>query len=180
MSARGDSHVASEPVVAHSPGAVGLPPPNIVIDALPRRDVMWPHEPGTTTAEDVEDALQDGALAVIFRMPARRGAGDRGGDQRPLLVGQSTGRGFANIGWHRSHDTGPSTRVGKEWGSIINFLLPAEPIVSCRTNFQTPSQIDALSLAVYVILYVAFDKTFFLELLETVGGAAITRISRDV
>ena len=68
------------------PGAVLAPEPKIVIDNLPRREVMRQQAPGTSTADDIKDAVQDFALRVLRRSPAALGLRDIGLEQFPLII----------------------------------------------------------------------------------------------
>lgn len=52
--------------------------------------------------------------------------------------------------------------------------------VEFRVSDDEYSELAAKAAAADIILYAAFDKTFFLELLETVCGAAIIGTSLNV
>jgi hypothetical protein len=68
------------------PGAVLAPDPTVVVDDLPRREVMRQQAPGTPTADDIEDPMQDVALGVLLWSSPALGFRDLGLEQFPLLV----------------------------------------------------------------------------------------------
>ena len=45
--------------------AVPLPPPEMVVDALPRREIVWESPPGDPAAQDVEEGVCDLAERVL-------------------------------------------------------------------------------------------------------------------
>jgi hypothetical protein len=46
------------------PGAIDAPDPEVVVDGLPRRELMWQQAPSTTTSHEVEDRVKDLALGL--------------------------------------------------------------------------------------------------------------------
>jgi hypothetical protein len=63
-------HACAKPMAQ---AAVETPEPEIVIDGAPRRKVMRKQFPGTTTANGIEDAVEDLAAAVFWRPPTAFG-----------------------------------------------------------------------------------------------------------
>src|ERR1700733_4039293 len=60
-------HLFPQPVMDLPPNSGAAPEPEIVIDGAPRRKVMRKQFPGTTTANGIEDAIEDLAAAVFWR-----------------------------------------------------------------------------------------------------------------
>jgi hypothetical protein len=49
------------------PGAVPTPAPEVLVDKLPWRQVMWHQTPRTAAAQDIKDAVEDLPLGVFLR-----------------------------------------------------------------------------------------------------------------
>src|SRR5215213_6294169 len=41
------------------PGTIDAPDPEVMMDGLPRRELMWQQTPSTATTHDVEDGVKD-------------------------------------------------------------------------------------------------------------------------
>ncbi len=68
------------------PGAVLTPDPKVVVDDLPRGEVMRQHTPGTATAHDIKDPIQDFTLGVLLWSSPTLGLRNIGLEQCPLMV----------------------------------------------------------------------------------------------
>src|SRR5262249_46516573 len=80
------------------PGTVPVPPLEVVVDRLPRRQVMGQRPPGTPFAGVVKQGVDDFAQIDFAGPPgptASLDAGQQRLDQRPLLVRQVAGIRFA-------------------------------------------------------------------------------------
>jgi hypothetical protein len=70
------------------PGAVLLPAPKVVVHELPGGEVMGQQTPGTPTAHDIKDAVQDFPFGILLRAPPRFGPGHIRLAERPFAVCQ--------------------------------------------------------------------------------------------
>jgi hypothetical protein len=68
------------------PGAISAPRPEVMIDDLPRRQIMGQQTPRTTAAEDRKNRVQDFALRIFLGSPTRPGGRDQRLNQHPLSV----------------------------------------------------------------------------------------------
>src|SRR5215472_17252233 len=75
------------------PGSVLTPDPKVVIDNLPRREVMGQQPPRTPTAHDIKDAVEDFPLGVLLRSSAPFGCGHVRCNQRLFVIRE--------VGWVR-------------------------------------------------------------------------------
>ena len=76
-------------VMDPGPNPFAFPAPQVVIDRLPRREVVRQKPPRTACAQQIQDRLNDLALGRAARATARRGIGDHRLDHGPLAVRQS-------------------------------------------------------------------------------------------
>lgn len=82
----GDVHIAPQEVRHKLPGTILAPLAEIVIDDLPGRQVMKQHSPGTATALQREEAVEDLARGIVLRFPPGFGLGDEMFDQCSFLI----------------------------------------------------------------------------------------------
>jgi hypothetical protein len=68
------------------PRPVLTPLPKVVIDDAPRGQIMWQHPPGTATANQIKDAIEDLTLAIRLGAAAGFGLGHKVLNQRPFFV----------------------------------------------------------------------------------------------
>jgi hypothetical protein len=96
--ARGHPHIATAQGVHHVPGAILAPEPKVVGHHLPGGEVMGQQPPGTSAAQEIQDAVQDVALRVLLRSAPGLGLGHEMLDQVPFLI--TEGGGGRNSGFH--------------------------------------------------------------------------------
>jgi hypothetical protein len=70
------------------PGAIVPPAPKVLIDNLPRGEVMRQQAPGTATAQDIEDRIQDLTFRIFLGPPTGLGGRHQIVDQVPFFVAQ--------------------------------------------------------------------------------------------
>jgi hypothetical protein len=99
------------------PRPIVAPAPNILRDHLPGRDIMGQQAPGTATAQDIKDGVQDVPCGILLGSAPRLGGGHRGCEQRPFLV-REVGRVRCS-GCHASDGHPPSWSIA----SFLNTLL---------------------------------------------------------
>ncbi len=84
----GHAHIAAEQIMHQLPGAIFLPTPKVLVDNLPRRQVMGYQPPRTAAAHDIEDAVQDLPLGVLLGPAPRFGFRHQMFDQIPFFVAE--------------------------------------------------------------------------------------------
>ena len=72
----------------HLPGPVLTPLTIVVIDDPPRGQVMGQHAPGTATAQQLEDRVQDFALGIGLGPPSRFRFGHERLYQAPFFIAE--------------------------------------------------------------------------------------------
>src|SRR5215207_7668304 len=77
------------------PGAIAGPPLEVVVDGLPRREVVRQRPPGSALACMVEQGIDDFAQVGLARLPTPVSTRKQGLEQGPLLVRQVTRIPFA-------------------------------------------------------------------------------------
>jgi hypothetical protein len=60
------------------PSAVNAPEAEIVVDSLPRWEVMWEQAPGAAATHHVEDGIEDLTQGVDPRASGSSGSGEMG------------------------------------------------------------------------------------------------------
>ena len=93
----GHAHVTAEQIVPTLPGAIVPPAPEVLIDDLPRGKVMRQQAPGTATAQDVEDRLQDFTRRICLGPPTGLGGGHQMADHVPFFIAQVGRVRFARV-----------------------------------------------------------------------------------
>jgi len=73
------------------PDAFAFPSPQVVIDGLPRREVVRQKPLGAPGAQQIEDGVHDLALFGLARAASGAGVGDHGRNGGPLVVSQVGG-----------------------------------------------------------------------------------------
>jgi hypothetical protein len=88
MLAGGDPDIAAEQVMHQLPGAVLAPLLKVMVDDPPRGQIMGQHAPGTATAQQIEDAVEDLALGVFFRSAPGFRLGHEMFNQVPFFIAE--------------------------------------------------------------------------------------------
>ena len=96
------------------PRSVQTPESEVVVDGLPRWEVVGQQSPGAAAPQDVEDGVEDLAQAMEARTPVGSGSGKMGLQAAPLGVG----------------------KVGLWYALLMLGMLPSERL---STPFQTVS-----------------------------------------
>src|SRR3712207_3594657 len=94
------------------PGAVQAPGAEVMVDGLPRREVMRQQPPGAAAADDVEDGVQDFAGGVHPGTPGSSREGHEWFEEGPLGVGEVALVCF-------SHARYPIERVPQDRKSVV-------------------------------------------------------------
>src|SRR5258707_8243565 len=91
----GQAQLASQAPLELRPSAVVTPVPEVVVHALPGREIMGQAAPGTALTVEVEQGIEDFADVGLPWAAARPGGRNQRLEQRPLRVSQITRIGFA-------------------------------------------------------------------------------------
>src|SRR5215207_6791468 len=84
-----DPQALADGCVEPLPGTIDAPEAKVMVDGLPRREVVRQQAPGAAAAENVEDGVEDLAQVVEARLSRGfRGWGQMGFDARPFSIGE--------------------------------------------------------------------------------------------
>src|SRR5215207_2473448 len=84
-----DPQALADGCVEPLPGTIDAPEAKVMVDGLPRREVVRQQAPGAAAAENVEDGVEDLAQVVEARSSRGfRGWGQMGFDARPFSIGE--------------------------------------------------------------------------------------------
>ena len=87
----GLADISADLVMNSLPGAVDPPTPEVVVDGLPARHVVWQQPPSTSGADQVQDRVQD-CQAIMFRgAPSKFGRRQQPLDSFAFFLAQVAG-----------------------------------------------------------------------------------------
>jgi hypothetical protein len=86
VSVEADSHTLAQGSMHPLPGAVQTPEAEVVVDGLPRRELVGQQSPGAATLQDVEDGVEDLAQGIYPRTATGFGSGKVGLKATPFGV----------------------------------------------------------------------------------------------
>jgi hypothetical protein len=86
VSVEADSHTLAQGGMHPLPGAVQTPGAEVVVDGLPRREVVWQQSPGAAALQDVEDGVEDLAQDIYPRTATGFGNGKVGLQATPFGI----------------------------------------------------------------------------------------------
>jgi hypothetical protein len=104
------------------PGAVLAPAPEVLVDNLPRRQVMGHQTPRTAATHDVENAVEDFPLGVCLGPAPRFGFRHQMLDQLPFFVAEVGRIGFS--GFHTPEDNPACESATSFLNTLYGITLP--------------------------------------------------------
>ena len=115
------------------PDAFPLPAAEIVVDRLPRWEIVWQQPPAATGSKEVEDRVHKLPRRRLARSSSRLRLRDHRLDQRPLTISQVGGIGQPYrrlLPWHRQRltrsDRHPMNHAEPAKGILLKHALKAD------------------------------------------------------
>ena len=94
LTSPGDPMTLSQDLVDPLPGSLPAPRAQVVVNILPRRQIMRHHAPSNTASQNIEAAINDPPEAVVLLATLPLGVLTQRSDQFPLLIRQIRWVGF--------------------------------------------------------------------------------------